>query len=197
MGEQTAHAKIDCMNQQLQSMRRDHNQLSISADQALAWHESGHAFAAASLGRLMAVTLRPERPSLGGQTAFDRKGLDLSGDWLIAAMGPAAQLLYTLENSKPAPSSFFVERYLDGPALGDHKGLVANWQASNIEQEAFLSSVRALAKHLGGNDEIFDAMAESSRRLLEHGELLVDGFPPLPPSAYELLDVVKVLNPCS
>jgi hypothetical protein len=89
------------MNQQLESMRRDHERLSLIADQALAWHELGHAFAAASLGRLIAVTLRPDRADLGGRIAMDRKGVDVSGDWFVSAIGPAAQLLYTRRYSNP------------------------------------------------------------------------------------------------
>lgn len=186
------------MNQHLKLMRRDHEHLSLIADQALAWHESGHAFAAASLGRLIAATLRPDRADLGGRVEFNREGVNLSGDWLIAAMGPAAQLLYTRRYSKPAPSSFFMEHYCEGPALGDYRVLVANWPAINIEEEAFLSSVHALANRLCGDHEIVDAIAESSRCLLKQGELLTSEFPPPPPSMIKLLDVVEeCLGPCS
>jgi hypothetical protein len=94
------------MNQQLDLMRTDHERLSMIADQAIAWHELGHAFVAASLGRLIAVTLHPDRTDLGGRLAMNRKDVNLSGDYFISAMGPAAQLLYTRRYSNPAPSSF-------------------------------------------------------------------------------------------
>jgi hypothetical protein len=153
------------MNQQLESMRRDHERLSLIADQALAWHELGHAFAAASLGRLIAVTLRPDRADLGGRIAMDRKGVNVSGDWFVSAMGPAAQLLYTRRYSNPAPSTFFMDHYFSGPALGDHRCLLANWPGIDIEQEFFLSSAHALASRLERNDEIITTITESSRRL--------------------------------
>lgn len=186
------------MNQQLESMRRDHECLSLIADQALAWHELGHAFAAASLGRLIAVTLRPDRADLGGRIVMDRVGVNLSCDWFIAAMGPAAQLLYTRLHSNPAPSSFFVEHYFEGPALGDHRRLLANWPGIDIEQESFLSSAHALASRLGGNDEIIAAITESSRLLLEEGELSASELSTPPQSVLELLEVMEeYLDRCS
>jgi hypothetical protein len=179
------------MNQQLESMRKDHESLSLSTDQALAWHELGHAFAAASLGRLIAVTLRPDRADLGGRIAMNREGVNLSGDWFIAALGPAAQLLYMRRYSNPAPSSFFMEHYFEGPAFGDHRRLLANWPAIDIEQESFLLSVHALANLLGGNDEIVAVITECSRHLLEKGELPATELPPPPQSVLKLLGVVE------
>jgi hypothetical protein len=84
-----------------------------------------------------------------------------------------------------------MEHYFEGPALGDHRRLLANWPGVEVEQDSFLSSVHALASRLGGNDEIIVAMTESSRHLLEQGELSASELPPPHPSILELLELVE------
>jgi uncharacterized protein (DUF433 family) len=166
----------------LADMRRQHNQLGLNADLALAWHESGHAVTASALGRLMRVKIEfPVR------TEIDRTGINQNDDMCIAAMGPAAQLAYMARHQKEEPSSIFYENWVYHAAKKDLKKLLQHRLAMPSEEDEWLTRIRCISRLIVQNPQIFGVLNLCAEALLQRRMLSADEVDPLVQDTQEAL----------
>jgi hypothetical protein len=158
-------------NPALLEMRRNHAPVGLVAEDALAWHEVGHALAAAIVNRLQKVTLKPCSSALGGQVAFDRSSIDFETDLFIAAMGTAGQMAYVRLCQKVEPSTFLIDQYVWGPARGDLKDLQRYWPGKIVAEEAFFELIHALSLEIEKTTTISGVFGSGAKALRERQEL--------------------------
>ncbi len=161
-------------NQALDQMRKSHEPLGLSADEALAWHEFGHALAAALSNRLREVTMNPCSSRLGGETSFERNFIEFDTDLLICAMGSVAQMTYIRLHQKTEPSSFFIDQYVDHAARVDHVKLLHYWPNKEIGEESFLELIHELSRQLQRIDSIRSLLEFGARTLMTKRHLSND-----------------------
>jgi hypothetical protein len=143
-------------------MRRDHVELGLSADLALAWHESGHAVAASALSRLTRVQIKSFP-----RAYFDRAGINQNDDLCIAAMGPAAQIAYMALHQTREPSSGFLDHWIYYAATKDLNKLSQCWPTMVLREDEWHARIDSFFRFLQQNHQISDVLELCAKTLLK------------------------------
>lgn len=151
-------------------MRKAHQEVGLSADDARAWHESGHTLMAAAIGILFEVVLDESSGLTGGLTIVKPLPGTAAEDVLIAVMGPAAQLAYMTTSNKQQPS-MFTQKWFRSPALSELRHLKERWPNVRISDANLLDLVRSIAVRLRENEEMITLLEVCSIELRKKQKL--------------------------